>query len=166
MKKFIQEFKAFALRGNVMDMAVGVMIGSAFSGIVTSLTDNFITPVISLLTGAARYSLQDAAAFGASFASSVVNFLIQALILFCMMKAVNKLPRPGRKPPAPHAPGCYLLGVSRRPVLHSPFAAFLNRSNLLDFGTGGSWGITSLHRLVMLSPRARAVVSHWAKYLS
>ena len=59
MKKFIQEFKAFALRGNVMDMAVGVMIGSAFSGIVTSLTDNFITPVISLLTGAARYSLQD-----------------------------------------------------------------------------------------------------------
>lgn len=62
MKKFIQEFKAFALRGNVMDMAVGVMIGSAFSGIVTSLTNNFITPVISLLTGAARYSLQDAAA--------------------------------------------------------------------------------------------------------
>ena len=96
MKKFIQEFKAFALRGNVMDMAVGVMIGSAFSGIVTSLTDNFITPVISLLTGAARYSLQDAAAFGASFASSVVNFLIQALILFCMAL--------GRKPAAPQAP--------------------------------------------------------------
>ena len=104
MKKFIQEFKAFALRGNVMDMAVGVMIGSAFSGIVTSLTDNFITPVISLLTGAARYSLQDAAAFGASFASSVVNFLIQALILFCMMKAVNKLLALGRKPAAPQAP--------------------------------------------------------------
>lgn len=104
MKKFIQKFKAFALRGNVMDMAVGVMIGSAFSGIVTSLTDNFITPVISLLTGAARYSLQDAAAFGASFASSVVNFLIQALILFCMMKAVNKLLALGRKPAAPQAP--------------------------------------------------------------
>ena len=62
MSKFIQEFKAFALRGNVMDMAVGVMIGSAFSGIVTSLTDNFINPVISLLTGAARYTLQDVAA--------------------------------------------------------------------------------------------------------
>lgn len=104
MKKFIQEFKAFALRGNVMDMAVGVMIGSAFSGIVTSLTDNFINPVINLLTGAARYTLQDAAAFGSSFASSVVNFLIQALILFCMMKAVNKLLALGRRPQAPKAP--------------------------------------------------------------
>ncbi len=104
MSKFIQEFKAFALRGNVMDMAVGVMIGSAFSGIVTSLTDNFINPIISLLTGAARYTLQDAAAFGSNFASSVVNFLIQALILFCLMKAVNKLLALGRKPAAPAAP--------------------------------------------------------------
>ena len=104
MSKFIQEFKAFALRGNVMDMAVGVMIGSAFSGIVTSLTDNFINPVISLLTGAARYTLQDVAAFGSNFASSVVNFLIQALILFCLMKAVNKLLALGRKPAAPAAP--------------------------------------------------------------
>ena len=104
MSKFIQEFKAFALRGNVMDMAVGVMIGSAFSGIVTSLTDNFINPVISLLTGAARYTLQDVAAFGSNFASSVVNFLIQALILFCLMKAVNKLLALSRKPAAPAAP--------------------------------------------------------------
>ena len=104
MSKFIQEFKAFALRGNVMDMAVGVMIGSAFSGIVTSLTDNFINPIISLLTGAARYTLQDVAAFGSNFASSVVNFLIQALILFCLMKAVNKLLALGRKPAAPAAP--------------------------------------------------------------
>lgn len=104
MRKFIQEFKAFALRGNVMDMAVGVMIGSAFSGIVTSLTDNFINPIISLLTGAARYTLQDVATFGSSFAASVVNFLIQALILFCLMKTVNKLLAIGRKPAAPAAP--------------------------------------------------------------
>ena len=46
MKKFIQEFKAFALRGNVMDMAIGVLIGAAFSGIVTALTDNFINPLL------------------------------------------------------------------------------------------------------------------------
>ena len=49
MKKFMEEFKAFALRGNVMDMAVGVIIGGAFSGIVTSLTDNFINPILNLL---------------------------------------------------------------------------------------------------------------------
>ena len=53
MKKFMQEFKTFALRGNVMDMAVGVIIGSAFSGIVTSLTDNFINPMLNLVTGRA-----------------------------------------------------------------------------------------------------------------
>ena len=49
MKKFLEEFKSFALRGNVMDMAVGVLIGGAFSGIVTSLTDNFIQPIIKLV---------------------------------------------------------------------------------------------------------------------
>ena len=104
MKKFIQEFKAFALRGNVMDMAVGVMIGSAFSGIVTSLTENFINPIISLLTGAQRYTLQDAAGFASNFVSALFNFVILALILFCMMKAVNKLLALGRKPAAHAAP--------------------------------------------------------------
>ena len=57
MKKFMEEFKAFALRGNVMDMAVGVIIGGAFSGIVTSLTDNFINPILNVLTdGKLRFS--------------------------------------------------------------------------------------------------------------
>ena len=56
MKKFIEEFKAFALRGNMMDMAVGVIIGGAFSGIVTSLTDNFINPILNVVTGAAVYT--------------------------------------------------------------------------------------------------------------
>ena len=63
MKKFIEEFKAFALKGNVMDMAVGVIIGGAFSGIVTSLTDNFINPILKFLTAGARYSLQDVGEF-------------------------------------------------------------------------------------------------------
>ena len=72
--------------------------------IVTSLTENFINPVISLLTGAERYTLQDAAGFASNFASSLVNFLIMALILFCMMKGVNKLLSLGRKPAAPAAP--------------------------------------------------------------
>ena len=104
MKKFMEEFKAFALRGNVMDMAIGVMIGSAFSGIVTSLTDNFIYPIVYLLTGQATYTLEDAAGFASAFVSSVVNFLIMAFILFCLLKAVNKALSLGKKKEEPKAP--------------------------------------------------------------
>ena len=104
MKKFMEEFKAFALRGNVMDMAIGVMIGSAFSGIVTSLTDNFIYPILYLLTGQATYTLEDAAGFASAFVSSVVNFLIMAFILFCLLKAVNKALSLGKKKEEPAAP--------------------------------------------------------------
>lgn len=103
MKKFIEEFKAFALRGNVMDMAVGVIIGGAFSGIVTSLTDNFITPIISLV-GGTRYSWEQINGFVSSFVGTVVNFLIMAFILFCLLKAVNKLMALGKKPETPAAP--------------------------------------------------------------
>lgn len=63
----MEEFKSFALRGNVMDMAIGVMIGGAFSGIVTSLTDNFIYPILYLLTGQASYTLEDAAGFAENY---------------------------------------------------------------------------------------------------
>ena len=56
MKKFIDEFKTFALKGNMVDMAVGVVIGTAFSGIVTSLTDNLINPILNVVTGGARYN--------------------------------------------------------------------------------------------------------------
>ena len=97
MRKFMEEFRAFALRGNVMDMAVGVIIGGAFSGIVTSLTDNFINPILNLCTGHEMYSLQDAAGFVSSFLSSVVNFVIMAFILFCLMKVVNKATELGKK---------------------------------------------------------------------
>ena len=104
MKKFIAEFKAFALRGNMMDMAVGVIIRGAFSNIVTSLTDNFINPILSLVTGAATYTLQDVAGFASSFISALVNFLIMAFVLFCLLKAVNRLASIGRKEEAPAAP--------------------------------------------------------------
>ena len=98
MRKFIEEFKSFALKGNVMDMAVGVIIGGAFSGIVTSLTDNFINPILKFLTAGARYSLQDVGGFASNFLSAVVNFLIMAFILFCIMKAINKAMSFGKKP--------------------------------------------------------------------
>lgn len=104
MKRFIEEFKAFALRGNVMDMAVGVIIGGAFSGIVTSLTDNFINPILNLLIGGATYSLTDVAGFASSFLSAVVNFIIMAFILFCLLKVINKLTGLTKKEEAPAEP--------------------------------------------------------------
>ena len=92
-----------------MDMAVGVIIGGAFSGIVTSLTDNFINPVLNVLTGGKIYSLEDVAGFASSFLSAVVNFIIMAFILFCLMKAINKLvnlSKPEEKPAAPTTKVC------------------------------------------------------------
>ena len=108
MKKFLQEFRNFALRGNVMDMAVGVIIGGAFSGIVTSLTDNFINPIISLITQGARYTMTDVGGFASNFLSAVVNFIIMAFILFCLMRVVNKAVNLGKKeePKAPTTKEC------------------------------------------------------------
>ena len=104
MKKFLQEFRDFALRGNVMDMAVGVIIGGAFSGIVTSLTDNFINPILSMITQGARYTMTDIGGFASNFLSSVVNFIIMAFILFCLMRVVNKAVNLGKKKEEPKAP--------------------------------------------------------------
>lgn len=104
MKKFIEEFKAFALRGNMMDMAVGVIIGGGFTGIVTSLTDNFINPILNLVTRAEMYTLRDLVRFASRFASDLVNFLILAFVLFCLIKALNKLMTLGPKKQEPAAP--------------------------------------------------------------
>ena len=91
IKNFIEEFKAFALRGNMMDMAVGIIIGGAFTGIVTSLTDNFINPILNFVTGAETYTLQNVAGFASSFVSELVNFFIMAFVLFLLLKGMNKL---------------------------------------------------------------------------
>lgn len=104
MKKFIQDFKAFALRGNVMDMAIGVIIAGAFSGIVTSLTENFINPVLYVITGQATYTSADVALFASNFVGAVINFIITAFILFCLIRGVNKLITIGKKKEEPAAP--------------------------------------------------------------
>ena len=109
MKKFIEEFKAFALRGNMMDMAIGVLIGGAFTGIVTSLTENFITPVITtvlrVVGGAALYTATEWYGFASNFVSAIFNFFITALVLFLLLKAMNKLMELGKKKDAePAAP--------------------------------------------------------------
>ncbi len=108
-KGFIGEFKAFVLRGNVMDMAIGVIIGGAFATIVTALTDDFINPIINSIGGAEIKG--QLAIWGGQylnwghFVTSVINFLIMAFILFLMLKGVNKLVEAGkRKKDEPKAP--------------------------------------------------------------
>ena len=121
--KIISEFKEFINRGNVMDMAVGVIIGAAFTAIVTSLTNDLINPAIKLLTGDAASGIagltipvpgsEQPIDFGA-FISAVINFLIVAFCVFLMVKAFNKMKSLGKKQeeateeaaPAPTCPFC------------------------------------------------------------
>ena len=111
MKKFFEEFKAFALKGNMMDMAIGVIIGGAFSTLVTSLTDNLISPILGIL-GKVNFDAMMWDVFGdgklvfkyGAFITAVINFLIMAFVLFCLLKGVNKLLSIGKKPEAPAAP--------------------------------------------------------------
>lgn len=104
MKKFLKEFKEFALKGNVLDLAVGVIIGAAFKDIVTSLTDNFINPILKFLTAGERYELSDIGGFASNFLTAVVNFIIMAFILFCLVKGINKMMSLGKKKEEPAAP--------------------------------------------------------------
>ena len=114
MKKFLEEFKAFAMRGNVLDMAVGVVIGGAFGKITTSLVNDIIMPLISMLTGgidfsswkwvlkAAQGDAAEVAVNFVNFIAVVLDFIIIALAIFCMLKAINKLHK--KKEEAPAAP--------------------------------------------------------------
>lgn len=104
MKKFLEEFKEFALRGNVMDMAVGIIIGGAFSGLVTSLTDNFINPILNVVTGQAFYTEKEILGFVSAFFSAVIHFIIMAFILFCLVKGINKMISFGKKKEKPAPP--------------------------------------------------------------
>lgn len=105
MKKFIREFKEFALKGNVIDMAVGVIIGAAFKDIVTSLVENLINPLTSMFGGVNfdQYVLNiNGAEFRyGSFITTVINFLIMAFIIFLLVKGINKLTSLRRKETVP-----------------------------------------------------------------
>ena len=115
MKKFIAEFKEFAMKGNVVDMAIGVVIGAAFGKITTSLVNDVIMPLISRITGGVNFSAwkwvlkaaevdetgaetaaEIAVNYG-SFIAVVLDFLIIALVLFMVVKAINKLRSIGKK---------------------------------------------------------------------
>ena len=100
-KGFMGEFKEFIMRGNVMDMAVGVIIGGAFSGIVTALTDDFINPLINGIGGAEvggtlKIYGGQVIRYG-DFITAVINFVIMALVLFLILKSFNKLASIGKK---------------------------------------------------------------------
>jgi len=112
MKKMLQEFKEFAVRGNVVDMAVGILVGAAFGNIVNSLINDVIMPPISLITGRINFSnlyinlsgktyssLAEAKAAGAvtinygMFISSLLSFLVVAIFVFILVKQINNLKR-------------------------------------------------------------------------
>jgi len=119
---FIKEFKEFAMKGNVMDMAVGVIIGGAFGKIVTSLVNDVIMPLVSLATGGIDFTnlfvnlsddvkyktLAEAQEAGASvfaygtFIQNIIDFIIIAFCIFLMIKAMNKMKK--KEEPAPEAP--------------------------------------------------------------
>ena len=118
MHKFLEEFKAFAMRGNVVDMAVGVVVGGAFGKITSSLVNDVIMPAVSMLTGGINFSdwkliLKQAsvAADGTEIAavsinygtllSTVLDFIILAFAVFCMVKLLNSLHRKKEEEPAP-----------------------------------------------------------------
>ena len=103
MKGFIKEFKEFINRGNVIDMAVGVIIGAAFKDIVTSLVENIINPIIGLF-GGKNFDQYELVLFGeatlkyGAFITTVINFLIMALVIFCMIKIVSAVTKKFEKP--------------------------------------------------------------------
>ncbi|MBQ8506160.1 MAG: large conductance mechanosensitive channel protein MscL [Clostridia bacterium] len=110
MGKLIKEFKEFAFKGNVIDMAVGVVIGSAFTGIVTSVVNDLFTPLIAKLTGSVDFSALSIAlgsgenaptiAVG-SFIQAVINFFLIAICVFAFVKVVNKMRKPKVEAPKP-----------------------------------------------------------------
>ena len=120
MKKIIKEFKEFAVKGNVVDMAVGVIIGAAFKGIIDSLVNDIIMPVISLVTGGVDFTnwfialdgntyetlalAQEAGAatlnYG-TFLTVVLNFLLMAFVVFLFVKALNSIKNKMHKPEEP-----------------------------------------------------------------
>lgn len=131
MKKFFKEFKDFVMRGNVVDLAVAVIIGGAFQAIVNSLINDLVMPFIGLITGGINFAEQfvvlkvpqgvdltgvataaDATALGAtvwaygSFITAVINFIVMAFVIFLLVKIINKAQSIGKKEEAPTTKKC------------------------------------------------------------
>ena len=107
MKNFVEEFKAFAMKGNVIDLAVAVVIGAAFGKIVSSLVENIVTPIIGVLLGGVDFTtlavkIGDASIRYGVFLQSIFDFIIIALAIFVAIKALSRLKK--EEEPAPAAP--------------------------------------------------------------
>jgi large conductance mechanosensitive channel len=108
--KIISEFKSFALKGNVVDLAIGVIIGAAFSKIISSCVDDILTPLLlsPVLEAANLSSINELTVFGTvkygSFLSAVINFLLVAWMLFWLVKMINKSKKPAAEVAAPNTP--------------------------------------------------------------
>ncbi len=102
MKKLGKEFKAFIMRGNVLDLAVAVIIGAAFQSIITSLCDDLISPLLGMFGGmnfdAYTFTIMGATFAYGKFITAVINFLIMALVIFILVKIINKITSIGKKP--------------------------------------------------------------------
>jgi len=106
MKNYMKEFKKFISRGNVVDLAVGVVVGSAFSKIVSSLVDNIIMPLVGIIIGGINFSSLTLNVFGVSvqygiFLQNIVDFLIIAFCIFVVVKFINKLTNKEEKKETP-----------------------------------------------------------------
>lgn len=110
MKKFVNEFKQFISRGNVMDMAVGVIIGGAFSNITTSLINDIVMPLLGILTGSISFAslevnIGPAVITYGNFIQAVLNFLVMAFVVFCLVRTINRFHQKKETvPAAPPAP--------------------------------------------------------------
>ena len=108
MKAFMKEFKEFISRGNVMDMAVGIIIGGAFTAIVTSLVEDIITPIIGMIGGfdfsGLVITVNNSPIAVGKFINAIINFLLIAIVLFSIIKAVNKAASIAKKPEEEAAP--------------------------------------------------------------
>lgn len=101
MMKFLSEFKKFAIRGSVIDMAVGIVIGGAFKGIVDSLVSDIITPLIGIIANKdfsdEVFMIGDVAIKYGSFVSAIINFILMAFVIFILVKMLNKARSFGKK---------------------------------------------------------------------
>ena len=106
MKKFLEEFKAFAMRGNVMDLAVGVIVGGAFSAITNSLINDIVMPLLGIFTSSVSFAelsmnIGPAVVAYGNFIQAVMNFLIMAFVVFCLVKALNRFHKKKEAAPPP-----------------------------------------------------------------
>ena len=113
MKKFFNEFKKFIMRGNVLDMAVGVIVGGAFTAIVTSLNKDILSPLLAVLLGGTDFTAlnivlgsgEEAPIFAyGNFITAVINFLITSFAVFCLVKIINSVSEKMNKKPEQPAP--------------------------------------------------------------